>query len=97
MIVHVDGGDLGCARLLVLLRARARDLDPGTVVHLTTADPVAPIDLPAWCRMTGHGYLGPVDARTDADGTVRTTYAVEVGAAPRATDPDRPWHLAPDA
>ena len=53
-VVHVDGGDLGCARLLVLLRARALELPAGTVVHLTTSDPVAPIDLPAWCRMTGH-------------------------------------------
>jgi len=56
-VVHVDGGDLGCARLLVLLRARALELPAGTVVHLTTSDPVAPIDLPAWCRMTGHVML----------------------------------------
>lgn len=90
--VHVDGGDLGCARLLVLLRARARELAPGTVVHLTTSDPVAPIDLPAWCRMTGHRYLGPVP-----DGPPPATYAIEVAASARATDPARPWHLAPDA
>jgi tRNA 2-thiouridine synthesizing protein A len=115
VIVHVDGGDLGCARLLVLLRARACELAPGTVVHLTTTDPVAPIDLPAWCRMTGHGYLGPVpgpgdaadagpdDAPGDAprdgaddsrSGPRRRTYAIEVAAAPRPTDPDRPWHAA---
>ncbi len=94
MIVHVDGGDLGCARLLVLLRARARDLAPGTVVHLTTSDPVAPIDLPAWCRMTGHRYLGPVgEAAPGPDGAPRTTYGVEVGADARATDPDRPGHV----
>lgn len=90
--VHVDGGDLGCARLLVLLRARARELPPGTVVHLTTSDPVAPIDLPAWCRMTGHRYLGPVP-----DGPPPATYAIEVAADARPTDPDRPWHVAPDA
>ncbi|MCG7287310.1 sulfurtransferase TusA family protein [Cellulomonas sp. ACRRI] len=88
--VHVDGGDLGCARLLVLLRARARELPPGTVVHLTTSDPVAPIDLPAWCRMTGHRYLGPVP-----DGPPPATYAIEVAADARPTDPDRPWHVAP--
>lgn len=105
MIVHLDGGDLGCARLLVLLRARAAELAPGTVVHLTTTDPVAPIDLPAWCRMTGHRYLGPVaDGRgrdgADGAGVVRpdaATYAVEVAARPRATDPDRPWHTVPGA
>ncbi|MET0434599.1 MAG: sulfurtransferase TusA family protein [Cellulomonas sp.] len=90
--VHLDGGDLGCARLLVLLRARARELPGGTVVHLTTSDPVAPIDLPAWCRMTGHRYLGPVP-----DGPPPATYAIEVAADARQTDPDRPWHVATDA
>lgn len=99
MIVHLDGGDLGCARLLVLLRARAAELAPGTVVHLTTTDPVAPIDLPAWCRMTGHRYLGPVtdEARPHAARPDAATYAVEVAARPRATDPDRPWHTVPGA
>lgn len=89
-VVHVDGGDLGCARLLVLLRARALELPAGTVVHLTTSDPVAPVDLPAWCRMTGHRYLGPVPG-----GPPPATYAIEVAAAPRPTDPDRPWHPQP--
>ncbi len=95
--VHIDGGDLGCAQLLVLLRDRARDLPAGTVVHLTTSDPVAPVDLPAWCRMTGHRYLGPVPdepARTGRVAPGATTYAVVVAAHPRATAPDRPWHLA---
>jgi tRNA 2-thiouridine synthesizing protein A len=86
--VLIEGGDLGCARLLVLLRDRARELPEGTEVHLSTSDPVAPIDLPAWCRMTGHTYLGPVE------GAAVPTYAVRITAAPRATDPARPWHLA---
>ena len=83
---RVDGGDLGCARLLIHLRRHVRTLAPGTVVHLTSTDPVAPIDLPAWCRLTGHGYLGPVEP---AD---RPTYAIEVAADPTPTHPDRPWH-----
>lgn len=87
---HLDGGDLGCARLLVLLRDRATRLPAGTVVHLTTGDPVAPIDLPVWCRMTGHTYLGPVA------GTPRPTYAVRLTARPVPTDPDRPWHAVAD-
>lgn len=82
------GGDLGCARLLVLLRDESATLPPGTVVHLETSDPVAPIDLPAWCRMTGHDYLGPVPG----EGIPR--YAVRLASAPRATEPDAPWRLA---
>lgn len=84
------GGDLGCARLLVLLRDAARDLPAGTVIHLETTDPVAPIDLPAWCRMTGHEYLGPVPD----EGIPR--YGVRVPEQVRATDPASPWRLARD-
>jgi tRNA 2-thiouridine synthesizing protein A len=84
---HLDGGDLGCARLLVLLRNHAARLPAGTVVHLITSDPVAPIDLPAWCRMTGHTYLGPVP------GTERPTYAVRLTDRPVPTHPDKPWHV----
>jgi tRNA 2-thiouridine synthesizing protein A len=88
-VVTIDGGDLGCARLLVLLRDRVATMAPGTVVHLVTADPVAPIDLPVWCHMTGHDYLGAVG------GTARPTYAVAVAARPAPTDARNPWHRAP--
>jgi len=84
---HLDGGDLGCARLLVLLRDVVAELADGDVVHLTTTDPVAPIDLPVWCRLTGHAYLGQVD------GTARPTYAVRVTSAASATDDRFPWRL----
>ena len=86
---HLDGGDLGCARLLVLLRDLVAGLADGDVVHLTTVDPVAPIDLPVWCRMTGHTYLGPV--AHDAG----PTYAVRVTAGAAPTDTRHPWRLAP--
>lgn len=84
------GGDLGCARLLRLLRDQAATLPSGAVVHLETSDPVAPIDLPAWCRMTGHAYLGPVPG----DDVAR--YGVRLAIAPRATQPDAPWRLTED-
>lgn len=88
----VDGGDLGCARLLVLLRDVVSRLAPGTVVHLQTTDPVAPVDLPAWCRMTGHTYLGPVADEATRPGAAR--YAVRVAADPHPTDPSSPWRPA---
>lgn len=86
--LHLDGGDLGCARLLILLRAQIAELPGGSLVHLSTPDPVAPIDLPAWCRLTGHTYLGRVPDRA------APTYAVRTTAAPVATRADRPWHPA---
>lgn len=88
MTTHqLDGGDLGCARLLVLLRARVAELPAGDVVHLSTVDPVAPIDLPVWCHMTGHEYLGTVPGAVP-------TYAVRVVAQARGTQDGSPWHLA---
>ena len=88
--VHrLDGGDLGCTRLLVILRQHAARLPDGSVVHLTTTDPIAPIDLPAWCRITGHTYLGPVR------NAQRPTYAVRVTSRPVATRPESPWRTTP--
>ena len=87
----IDGGDLGCARLLVLLRDRVTTLSDGAVVHLVTSDPVAPLDLPVWCHMTGHGYLGVVGGRE------RPTYAVRVVSRPAPTDAANPWRSAPEA
>lgn len=91
--VLVDGGDLGCARLLVLLRNVVADLEPGVRVLLDTTDPVAPIDLPAWCRMTGHDYGGLVDRSPRPDRPDARRYLVIVGAAPRRTSEASPWRL----
>lgn len=81
----IDGGDRSCVRLLLELRGHLTGLAPGTVVHLTATDPAAPIDLPAWCHLTGHTYLGPVE------GAPTTTYALQVTADPRLTSPESPW------
>lgn len=89
--VVLDGGTLTCARLLVKLRDLVATLAPGTLVHLVARDPVAPIDLPAWCHLTGHRYGGPVPSEA-AGGA--PTFAVEVRAEARETVPGRPWHVA---
>jgi tRNA 2-thiouridine synthesizing protein A len=83
--VIIDGGDRACVRLLLELRARISGLPGGTVTHLIASDPAAPIDLPAWCHLTGHSYLGPVPAAG------RPTYAMRTASAPLPTDPASPW------
>lgn len=88
VVHHVDGGDRSCARLLILVRDVVVGLAEGDVIHLATTDPVAPIDLPVWCRMTGHTYLGPVQ------GAATPTYAVRITYAPVPTDPEHPWKAA---
>jgi tRNA 2-thiouridine synthesizing protein A len=83
--VVLDGGDRRCVLLLIELRRLTLHVPPGTVIHLIAIDPAAPLDLPAWCHLTGHTYLGL------APGTDRPTYTVRVAAVAALTDPDRPW------
>lgn len=85
--VTVDGTGLLCVALLLRLRAQIAEAGPGTVVHVIATDPAAPLDLPAWCHMTGHHYLGPVPS-DDPDGTV---YALRLSADARPTRLDAPW------
>lgn len=87
--VHLlDAGTLGCIRLLLLLRAHAARFPEKAVIHVVTTDPVAPIDLPAWCRLAAHTYLGAVP------GTERPTYAIQVTARPVPTETNAPWRVA---
>ncbi|MCA8977725.1 MAG: sulfurtransferase TusA family protein [Planctomycetes bacterium] len=52
-----DAGDLGCGDLVLELKFRLADLPPAAVLQLTARDPAAPVDLPAWCGLTGHTLL----------------------------------------
>ncbi|GGV39574.1 sulfurtransferase TusA family protein [Actinomadura sp. LOL_016] len=86
--VVIDGGDRACVRLLLELRGRLADLPSGTIVHLIALDPAAPIDVPAWCHLTGHAYLGPLD------GAAAPTYALRVAEDARPTRPESPWRTS---
>ncbi len=52
-----DAGEMGCGEVIILLRARMRQLAPGAVFKLTARDLGAPEDIPAWCRLTGRRLL----------------------------------------
>ena len=49
-----EAGELGCSQLASELRRQLDGVDPGDCLEVVTHDPGAPVDLPAWCRMTGH-------------------------------------------
>jgi tRNA 2-thiouridine synthesizing protein A len=87
--IIIDGGDSACVTLLLELRARLAPLPAGTLVQVLASDPAAPIDLPAWCHLTGHHHLGPTDPASETPG-----YALRVTAEARPTRPDAPWHPA---
>lgn len=80
-----DGGDRLCVVLLLELRRFITGQPTGTVVHVIATDPAAPLDLPAWCHLTGHHYLGRVASQ-------RPTYALQLTAAPRPDSATNPWH-----
>jgi tRNA 2-thiouridine synthesizing protein A len=88
-LVIIDGGDRTCAALLLELRARLTGLAGGTVIHLTAHDPPAPLDLAAWCHLTGHACLGPVPGPPG-----EPVYALCVSPGSRPTGPGSPWRLA---
>jgi len=49
-----DAGELGCSQMAARLSRRLAEIEPGGLLEVVTHDPGAPVDLPAWCRMTGH-------------------------------------------
>ena len=52
-----DGGEEGCGEVLLDLRLHARSLEPGSRLAILARDPGAPIEIPAWCRVTGNALL----------------------------------------
>ncbi len=53
-----DGGDMGCGELILALAREMRQLAPGDLLEVRSADPGAEADLPAWARMVGHRFEG---------------------------------------
>ncbi len=52
-----DAGDIGCGQLIVSVRNRLGGMQAGELLELTTQNPGAPMDLPAWCRVVGHALI----------------------------------------
>ncbi|WP_086729905.1 sulfurtransferase TusA family protein [Streptomyces carpinensis] len=90
--ITVDGTGLLCVTLLLRLRAAIESAAPGTLVHVIATDPAAPLDLPAWCHMTGHTYLGSVPASVE-----QPVYALRIAPGAHPTRPDAPWHTTQTA
>jgi len=47
-----DGGEETCGRVIVNLHLYIRDQEPGLKILVISRDPGAPVELPAWTRMT---------------------------------------------
>ena len=53
-----DGGDAGCGELLLDLLLFMKQQPSGAVVRVRALDPGAPLEIPAWCRLTNHAITG---------------------------------------
>jgi tRNA 2-thiouridine synthesizing protein A len=80
-----DGGERLCVALLLELRQFITGMPAGTDIHVIATDPAAPLDLPAWCHLTGHAYLGPVPGRP-------SRFALRLASTPPPIAGYRPWH-----
>lgn len=52
-----DGGETGCGELLLDLLLFMKKQPDGAVVDVRALDPGAPLEIPAWCRLTKHELL----------------------------------------
>jgi TusA-related sulfurtransferase len=62
----VDARGTLCPQPIIDLARRIGDVPVGAVIALLSDDPAARSDVPAWCRMRGHDYVGerPADNAT---------------------------------
>ena len=76
-VLVVDAVGLRCPMPVLELarRVTAADLAAGSVVDVLSDDPAAGADVPAWCTMRGHAYVGAEPAGDG--GAVR--YRVRLG------------------
>ncbi|WP_051822221.1 sulfurtransferase TusA family protein [Desulfonatronum thiodismutans] len=57
-----DGGDLDCGSgLILLIRENMLQTPVGQILEMRSREPTVNDDLPPWCRMAGHEYLGRLE------------------------------------
>jgi tRNA 2-thiouridine synthesizing protein A len=77
----VDCRAMRCPLPVIELGKRIGDVPPGGVVAVVADDPAAATDVPAWCRMRGHEYVGARDSALGAPAyLVRRTRTTGAGS-----------------
>ncbi|MFH2057967.1 MAG: OsmC family protein [Pseudomonadota bacterium] len=78
-----DGGDMDCGSgLILLIRENMLKVTQNGILEMRSREPTVADDLPPWCRMSGHLYLG----KREATGYAR--YFVKKGTVPKKEDED---------
>jgi tRNA 2-thiouridine synthesizing protein A len=50
-----------CPMPVIALAKAVSEVDVGSVVRVIADDPAAAADIPAWCRLRGHEFVGTVE------------------------------------
>lgn len=61
----LDTVGLYCPVPIIKTAERIRKMEAGRVLTVVSDDRVILIDMPAWCRSTGHEYLGHIRQGTE--------------------------------
>jgi cysteine desulfurase len=69
--VVIDAIGRMCPLPVIELAKRIGDVPVGSVVAVVSDDPAAATDVPAWCRMREHDYLGAEPAEVGTAYLVR--------------------------
>jgi tRNA 2-thiouridine synthesizing protein A len=60
--LELDCRGMRCPLPIIRLANAVTDVAVGEVIAVVATDVAARADVPAWCRMRGHDYLGEVSA-----------------------------------
>ena len=95
--VVFDGGDLDCGSgLALLIREHMLEVPPGAVLEVRSREITVCDDLPPWCRLSGHDYLGELPGGNTTRFFVRRGDGVQdeqALAADKAKANDYTWRL----
>lgn len=79
--IMFDGGDLDCGSgLILLIREAMLKVPVGGIMEMRSREATVSDDLPPWCRMSGHEYLGKMP------GEGYTRYFVRKGSGVQAEE-----------
>jgi tRNA 2-thiouridine synthesizing protein A len=67
-MLELDCRGLVCPAPVIELARHIGDVEPGELLAVVASDAAARVDVPAWCRMTGHEF---VDQDVAEDGVPR--------------------------
>jgi tRNA 2-thiouridine synthesizing protein A len=51
-----------CPMPVIALARAVAEVEVGSVVRVIADDPAAAVDIPAWCRLRGHEFIGTAEA-----------------------------------